>query len=237
MSNREILDQTLSRGYRRIIIRPEKFKEDRISDFSSLDKIMKNDTVKMYSWVFPLTGLVIFPPVYGKDYIERGLDNFDYHEFWRFYQSGQFIHFSGMLPDWREKCFVRPLSYQNLNSDIRVLGIGETILYFTLVFEFLSRLAVKDFWEDITTVDFLFGNLENRTLWVDGTSRFPLWRQFESSGDLRSLTVFKERKFSKQDLSTGGDSFALEASSEVFKRFGWDAPPDVLKSYQKLYRS
>ena len=49
--------------------------------------------------------------------------------------------------------------------------------------------------------------------------------------------VYYLHSFSKQDLSTGGDSFALEASSEVFKRFGWDAPPDVLKSYQKLYRS
>jgi hypothetical protein len=237
MNNKEILEHTLSRGYRRTIIRPENFKKNRISDFSSLDKIMKNDAVKLYSWVFPLTALVIFPPIHGEDYIERGLKNYEYHEFWRFYQSGQFVHFSGILPDWRDQCFVRPISYQNLSPDIRVLGIGETILYFTLVFEFLSRLAVKDFWDEITTVDFLFGNLENRILWVDEANRFPLFGRFESSNDLTSLTIFNGRKFSKQDLATGGNSFALEASSELFQRFGWNASQDVLKSYQKLYRS
>ena len=190
-----------------------------------------------YMWNFPITGLVIPPPSEGGgDYIERATGSYEYHEFWRFYQSGQFVHFSGMLPDWRDQCFARPVIYNNLSADHRVLGIGETILYFLLVFEFVSRLSMIEYWDEYTNVIFLFGNLEERTLWVDEINGFLLFGNHSTSKKLSEFKIFDGRKFSKQELASNSDNFALEAAEELFKRFNWDPPMTTLRSYLDRYR-
>ena len=37
------------------------------------------------------------------DWVGQGIDWENYVEYWRFYQSGQFLHLDGMKEDWMEQ--------------------------------------------------------------------------------------------------------------------------------------
>src|SRR5438093_8765937 len=94
-----LLDKIKSHGHWRVVIRPFTFKKTRISEIKRLLPLLEKASVQLRGWDFPHIDRND-PPTIGLDYIGQECDWEDILEIWRFYQSGQFVHISGMRYDW-----------------------------------------------------------------------------------------------------------------------------------------
>ena len=124
----ELLDNIRSRGYWRVVIRPYSFIEKRIADRSELLHILEKTSVEYKGWGFPhIDGWR--KPDNGPDWIGQEISKEPILELWRFYQSGQFIHYFGMPEDWKD--------LHRLQSPS--LEIKDIVLRFTEIFELILQ--------------------------------------------------------------------------------------------------
>ena len=94
-----VLEKIRSRGHWRFLSRPADYDAKRIEDYSQLYGLVERSAVKLGGWEVP----PIEPPrqnIQKKDSVGQKVDWSQYVEFWRLQQSGQFIHFAGILTDW-----------------------------------------------------------------------------------------------------------------------------------------
>src|SRR5258708_1854131 len=93
------LETIKSRGHMIVVLRPTQFVTDRVPNILDLQRILTNAAVSLRGWNFPHVG----QPSVMTDFIEDSVEFADIREYWRFYQSGQFVHCWGLRSDWREQ--------------------------------------------------------------------------------------------------------------------------------------
>ena len=148
------------------------------------------------------------------------------HIIWRFYQSGQFIHISGMPIDWRDQSRFWPADEQWRPGAL--LGVGDALFTFTEVFEFAARLALSDAGDEQMHIGATVGNLKGRLLYVDTQERWPFHTSYQASVEKFPYSV----ELTRSDLAARPREFGLQAANELFKRFGWDTTIDILRDWQ-----
>ena len=95
----ELLEKIRSRSYWKVIIRPATFVENRVPHRSALLPILEKNSVELKGWSFPHIDSFLKLDE-GSDWIGQGISWDSIVELWRFYQSGQFVHYFGMPEDW-----------------------------------------------------------------------------------------------------------------------------------------
>ncbi len=219
-----------SRGYWRVVIRPQPFVEKRISQITELYPILQNTSVQLRGWDFPHLDPHIQTRV-DIDWIGQESDWEHFLEIWRFYQSGQFIDITGMDEDWYDQRHSIPAALGDWRPG-SILGIGNTLFRFTEIFEFASRLAMTQAGDDIMRVEITVSNLEGRKLWVDSSSRMPIRYDY-----VASISEFPYQiELSRSELIAAPRELALKPAIELFRRFGWDPSQDMLRDHQKELR-
>lgn len=102
-----LLEKIESRGYWRFLFHPVEFKEDRLTRVECYEAVQRNN-VTLRGWDYPH----IEPQGRGDgrglaEIIEDGCESWtdwaDAIEFWRFYRSGQFLHYRALREDWPDK--------------------------------------------------------------------------------------------------------------------------------------
>ena len=223
-------DKIRSRGYWRVVIRPQTFVEKRISQITELYPIIQNTSVQLRGWDFPHLDPHIQTHV-DIDWVGQESDWENFLEIWRFYQSGQFIDITGMHEDWYDQLHSIPAALGDWRPGL-VLGIGNTLFRFTEIFEFAARLAMTQAGDDIMRVEITVSNLEGRKLWVDSHSRMPLRHNY-----IASIREFPYQiELSRTELIAAPRELALKPTTELFRRFSWDPSQDVLRDQQKRLR-
>jgi Putative DNA-binding domain len=96
-----LIEKIQSRGFWKVIIRPTKFIEERIPDFTMLYPLIQKTSVNLRGFSFPYTGGDMKYQS-GNDWVGEEFEWDWVHEAWRFFQSGQFVHISGLLEDWHD---------------------------------------------------------------------------------------------------------------------------------------
>src|SRR4051794_18820207 len=103
----ELLDKIRSRGFWQAIIRPSAFVEERLGNIASIGPLIDKTSVSLRGWNFP--------HVDHKTDVHLDIDwagqEFQWNHFleiWRMYQSGQFVHVSGMFEDWFDESGLHP---------------------------------------------------------------------------------------------------------------------------------
>ena len=165
----ELLEKIRSRGYWKVIIRPATFVEKRISNTSDLYPILEKTSVQVRIWGFPhldnneKLGINV-------DWIGQEIAWEYYLELWRFYQSGQFVHLSGMAEDWLDRSRLSPPDQSwKPRTFLNVVGV---VFRFTEIFEFAARLAFTAAGDEQMRLEITLSGLEGRTLWVDPSYRW-----------------------------------------------------------------
>ena len=139
----ELLERIRSRGYWKAIVRPTTFIERRVEQRSDLLPMLEKHAVEIKWWNFPHVDRVLGVDE-GPDWIGQELSRDHILEFWRFYQSGQFIHYLGMPEDWA----THPSPWLQADDEVRrvMLDVGDVVIRFTEIFEFAARLAFTRAW-------------------------------------------------------------------------------------------
>src|SRR5918999_2600983 len=160
----ELLEKIRSRGYWKVIIRPATFVEKRISNTSDVYPILEKTSVQVRIWGFPhldnneKLGINV-------DWIGQEIAWEYYLELWRFYQSGQFVHLSGMAEDWLDRSRLSPPDQSwKPRTFLNVVG---AVFRFTEIFEFAARLAFTAAGDEQMRLEITLSGLEGPTLWVD----------------------------------------------------------------------
>ncbi len=226
----DVKEKILSKGYWKIILRPTVFMEKRIPDLKSCIDIIRDNEVRLRGWYYPYYDRGSKPDI-GDDFIEQSFcwEDYGHIEAWRYYQSGQFVHYRAVDEEWAIALLSRSQYYI---PDTKFIDFIMTIYLFTEIFEFASRLGEKGYLGDSCEIIITLADAENRTL-VSIDRRRHLMANYTAK--------VKEIKYSTSllvsDLVANPDDHALDAIKYVFERFGWlDFDKEVFKPIQKKLR-
>ena len=224
----ELIDKIRSKGYWRVVVRPNHFVEKRVEDISALKPILQKSSVRLRGWDFPhINGR-------GKAYVDLDslVQEFEwdhYKEFWRLFQSGQFIYYGGFVVDWTER--KTALSSGALPNN--VLSVRDAVFRFTEVFEFAARMALTEAGHEQMHIEIKAGGLDGRSLWVDPARYIDFVAEQKAEID----EVPYEIDVPSPELMAESRQLALIAARELFKRFDWNASLNVLRDMQATLRS
>lgn len=103
-----ILDKIYSKGYWRVSIRPVAFNLKRIKAITELRAILESCVVSFTQRHYP--HFLGANDTIGQDFIQGVTDCRDHLEFYRFWQSGQFVHYMALREDYYalERRWLRP---------------------------------------------------------------------------------------------------------------------------------
>ena len=178
---KETLREIKSKGHWRVVIRPFPYK-GRVPSVTDLQGILQRTSVQIRGgWDFPHVERSRRPRV-GTDYIEQavnleGGDLPDIKEFWRFYQSGQFIYFGGFLLDWTRS--TRSWTEQPPVDPCRhpLLSAGDIVCRYAEFMEFASALSLSEAGSSRIGVEIIPTRLAGRVLWLDHSHPIPTWEE------------------------------------------------------------
>ncbi|MFA6270717.1 MAG: hypothetical protein WC657_05955 [Candidatus Paceibacterota bacterium] len=238
MKYQDVLTTIKTKGYWRISFEPLVYNEQKISLSQCKELVMKN-SVQLRGWDYPHIpqrqgdDTALEP---GNNYWQGWLDWQDNKnkEFWRMYQSTQFIHYLGLREDWLDDYAIKSLWAQ---EDQRfnpgdALGVVGTTCQITEIFEFLSRLIADGLYDEGVKVSISLNNTQNRMLIVDRFQRVGFSAPRKTSSEIIDFS----KSYSKEEIVSDSSGKSLDAIVHIFERFGWSPPNiEVIKSDQKTF--
>lgn len=220
-----LLDKIKSKAYWRVYLRPRKFREKPLTLGDCL-RLVEASHVSLRGWDYPhffekdiKSG--------GDDWIESSVDWSDHIEYWRFFQSGQFIHYFAAWEDYREVPWVSS-EYPSGKPDRYLEPVG-VVYQVTEIFEFAARLAQRGIFDSGAVISIsIHGTKDRQLAYWRGLERF-LSRRYVCERD----AVAVDRKPAAAELISSSKQLALEVCVDIFERFNWfDPPVDVLAQDQ-----
>lgn len=222
----ELLEKIRSRGYWKVVIHPATFVEKRISDIFALCPILEKTSVQLRGWDFPHLDTRIQTHI-DVDWAGQELNWENHLELWRFYQSGQFVHFSGMDEDWREQSGIWP-PYEGWKPGA-LLYVEDTLFQYTEIFEFAARLAMTRAGDEQMHLEIDLRGLKGRGLKFEVRRAGSLYRRILKA-DIEGMAYKVD--LPRIQLITEPSELALKPAVELFQRFGWDPSLDMLRDMQ-----
>lgn len=223
----EILEKIRSRGYWKVVIHPATFDDKRLRSLPMLVSILEQTSVQLKGWSFPhvesSSGISE-----GKDWVGKEIDWGGIIELWRFYQSGQFVHYSGMMTDWKSHTGMFS-GDQSQSSDTGqrqvLLDLKEVMLRFAEIFDFASRLSRTEAGEKQMHISVSICGIQDYQFRV---SSMDFFRSMESPESGISFDFDLHRS----ELIENARELALKPAAELFQRFGWTPPKSMLRDIQ-----
>ena len=222
----ELLTKIKSDGHWRVVIHPTNFVEDRVPDLGSLQRILEKTSVQLNGWYFPhIDGFRELDK--GSDWVGQEIVCGEIHELWRFYQSGQFVHYFAIPEVW--KTVHRQTTPDNLQGTVWS-NIRDFVARFTEIFELASRLTFTQAGDVGTHLEILVDNIRGHRLFESSMATKAGWVP-ESSQSCWS----RQADFSSIELVAGVNELALEWASEFFNCFTAAPGIKLLKEAQSEF--
>lgn len=226
MNPQEVLAKAQSRGHFVMRLRPQHFVAELLA-YRDLGAFLRSSVVRLRGWDVPHIDDRT-EVVRGQDYIEQGVDWERYVEFWRLYQSGQFVFVSGMHEAWEERA---AFAQRQPLLERPMLGIvGSVVYFYTELFELTARMVAQ--WPEAAgpaCLSIASKGLMGRRLFTEPTRH--LGGTYEAQVDAYEWT----RTLSRADILQASSEFALDAMTELLLRFGFDAQRPALLDIQEPF--
>ena len=205
-------------GYWRVVMHPSTFNEHRISTPQRCWEIVADAQVGYRPYaVYPY--LRERERDYDQDWVQFGGDSGQGLQFWRFHQSGQFIHNFAMSEDVFD------------DQGQRALNTLEMLYTLTEIMKFASRLAHQNVLEPAALIQVELHNIQGRAL--VGARGVPLeGGPYTAESD---PVVWRATPSSLALIATSKE-IAVDAAMSIFAQFGWrDASRESLLREQKRF--
>lgn len=220
--------------YWRVLIRPERFEQERIATLKECWALMESCRVSLRGWDYPHVDRE--NRANGKDWIASWCEFRGHREYWRLYQSGQFVHLFSFHEDTNRKEADERARQEivNMPADFSPSGYLEVIgtLYtITEIFEFATRLAEKGIFGDSLLIEVKMIGTKDRVLFVWNLARAWHWF-YKATED----TLDRMWKLKTQPLISNSAELARDAVVWFFERFEWmDVPRELLVDEQRRF--
>lgn len=226
----------------RIRFRPEIYEEELIPSLARCTEIIEQTKLSIRGWDYPHLSSRASERELGQNWIASWSDFHGNLEYWRFYQSGQFLHLISVHettnPAWREqlKTTIRGQLYRDgedqhdWNQTPGFFSVLNFLFTVTEVFEFAARLCEKDVYRGRMNI-----SIEIRQ--INGFVLVHEWgRAWINRYAATQENLGHEWKLTREELLAQSKEHSLAATRWFFERFGWLNPSDqVLRSDQEKF--
>lgn len=229
MTDEDPTQRIKSRGYWRVVIRPTRFEDHRVSSLAELEESARSCVVQIRGWDYPHW------PRDGTqrmgEFIEGLVDWEDHKELWRLYRTAQFVHLFAMREDWwKDNQSFRQIDVEPGTA----LSYESTVYSFTEIYLFAGRLATRFKLGPQVKIDISIEGIGERQLQTFDFGRVPFNEERRSRVD---RFVF-EADYDPEVLVAEGRKLALSPLQRLFELFSWDTTPETLEPIQaKLLES
>lgn len=216
----------------RVLIRPASFVPERIKTLKECWELVESCRVALRGWDYPHVDRENREN--GSDWIASWVSFGRHQEYWRFFQSAQFVHVFSFEEDAiRKKAEERAQESIDWRPDgfqaSGYLEVNWTTFRITEIFEFASRLGQRGLMGDAVSITISMNQVRDRVLFVMDPMR-AWWGFYAATQDV----LEKSWSFSRESLMGNTVELALDAVFWFFERFGWmDPPREVFSNDQK----
>ena len=222
----------------RVNFRPSIYAPNRLETLSVGLDLLQKTRVSLRGWDFPHISSRPADLIFGDSWVAGWSDFKGHLEYWRFYQSTQFLYLGSVReatePDWALKLRATMKSHANNNVDLDAvpgfLSLTNCIYNITEYFEFAARLAQAQVYVEPVTI----------TISIKGIAGFMLAADFDRSWCTDFVASQDEMNYTitlaPSDLVSSAPDHAMKCTLWLFERFGWVKPniDSVHTDQQKL---
>jgi hypothetical protein len=212
----------------RVNFRPEEYRPESVPRIHDLFELVDRSAVSFRGWNYPHASSRLTERTVSKDYVASWANFMGHVEYWRLYQSGQFIHLFS-VPEvgneaWRNK-------YAHVEAP-GIFSIKNFLFTLTEIFEFAARLAQERLYSGKLGINIDIKQIRGFVLVTDFDR--PLFGKYET----REESLGKLWEVEIEDLILDRGQIAISAAIWFYERFGWKNPPrSVLEGDQAVLRS
>jgi len=227
----------------RVNFRPNNYDPDRIASLSECQAIVERHQVRMRGWYYPHISHQPGEAGAGSSWVGNWTgDGWRHIEYWRFYQSAQFIHLFSVNEvadtDWHQKLLTDTKGhlshYRDLNLD-EAPGFMSTVnILRTMseIVEFAARLAAAGVYEGSVIIDISLVKVKGLVLTTDWNRA---WHEYYSASE---STVKRRKVVNIEELISSPVAITHEWTAWVYQCFGWLNPSaEVIKKDIEEYRA
>ena|SRR3989338_6212869 len=241
MSTEPPVSSILTHPYWRVNVRPERYDADLIPSLAECYRLIEQTKVSLRGWDYPHLSHRDTQRGVGDNWVASWSDFDGHKEYWRLYQSGQFLHLFSVREAtdsaWREK-----LEHQAKAHDIdhegeidwsKVPGFFSILNFIytvTEVFEFSSRLCQKGLYTGAPIISIQLNGIKGFVLMTDLDRAWHGY--YAASQDLLEHSW----QVRSDVLIADSAAQALNAIDWFFQRFNWLNPSkQILREDQRKF--
>jgi hypothetical protein len=243
-SNQKLPVPVLEEPHWRVRLRSEGYEKELIPSLKQCLEIIEQTKLSIRGWDYPHLSHRDSERELGNNWIASWSDFLGHNEYWRLYQSGQFLHLFSVQeaanPEWREQLRVTAKGHLNWGSEAQrdwssipgFISVLNFLFTVTEIFEFASRLCAKGIYRDQLRISVEVKQIKGFVL-VHEWSR--AWMHYYSATE---DNLGNEWIVDPKDLLAQSKEYSLAATRWFFERFGWLNPTEqVLRSDQDNFLS
>lgn len=218
-----LVERIKSRGWWLVVIRPTRFDGRHIAERDSLWPLLERCVVSLRGWNFPHTDQRPAASI-SSNAIGQDIDWEHHLETRRFYQSGQFVHLSGLMDDWRDRLRIWPAT--NGWRPCAILPVVDTVSRLSEICEFAARLALGDAGDERMYLEVRLGGLADRALRDESRGHDPVFTTGSERAGIGEFVAIRE--YARDELIADARSIAGRLARDLFQQFGWNVPSELL---------
>jgi hypothetical protein len=212
----------------RVNLRPEEYDAEAIPSLGECLRIIQHNQVRLRGWSYPHLSNRDNQVIQGSNWIGSWTQFMGHREYWRFYQSKQFIHLFSVREateqGWAEKLRADTVSHLSYLTDINwdevpgFISLTNFLYCVTEIVEFAARLCQAGVYRGVVDL-----NIQLRRIggFVLTTTWERAWSEFRAPSD---DTLGKGWSIEAEALLADSAQRALEITLWFSERFGWLDP-------------
>lgn len=214
----------------RVNFRPDQYKEDLIPSLARCFEIIQKNKLSLRGWDYPHLSHRETERGVGNNWVASWCEFMGHKEYWRFYQSGQFLHLFSVREateaGWKQKMqsemqshlsYLRDLDWNQVPGFISIVNFTYSL---TEIFEFASRLCQAEVYTGALNIDITIKGIKGYVLSA-GWER--AWHSYHAAAEDKLGRFWT---YQTDVLVAESAQKALESILWFFERFGWLSPSE-----------
>ena len=224
----------------RVNIRPGEYQKDLIPSLAACYETIEKTKLSLRGWDYPHLSNRSTERATGANWVSSWSAFWGHFEYWRLYQSGQFIHVFAVREvtevEWRKKLesdmrnhlsFMKDIDWNTVPGFISIVNFLYNV---TEVFEFATRLCQVGLYKGVVTIGIGIKGIKGFVLSMD-TNR--VWHSYYAAGE---DNIANSWSIKGEDLIAESSDYALSAVHWFFERFNWlSFKKELLKQDQENF--
>jgi hypothetical protein len=212
----------------RINFRPAQYEEQLIPMLGKCFEIIEKNKLSLRGWDYPHLSQRDTERGQGSNWVASWSDFLGYYEYWRFYQSGQFVNLFSVREvterEWRTKLeaemksnlsYMHDIDWEKVPGFISIINFTYNV---TEIYEFAARLCQSQIYVGTINIKIELKGIKGFVLSA------PWTRSWHSYYAANEDILTKSNDFESDQLVATSKEAALESIVWFFERFGWLNP-------------